>query len=175
MRVFTLLIILLSSFSFADNKRVYSTYAIDDKPWEESEQAMPPFPDVNGDGWLSFYVSETYDNTPMILLDSLIIAPDYSVRYVLNVKGAKGGNNLSVEGIRCTNRLNKAFAFGDTTSNRWIMVQNSEWKSIRPQDSMRQRLREIFCFNTLPRNQEEAINRLKSEANKINANKKSRL
>lgn len=172
MRLFTLLIILISAFSLADNKRKYTTYATEDKEWAESEQALPPFPDLESDDWQSFYVSETYNNTPMILLDSIVIAPDNSARYILNVRGAKGSNNVSVEGIRCTNRLNKTFAFGDTSSNRWIMVQNSDWKSIRPQDSMRQRLREIFCFNTMPRNQEEAITRIKAEAGKISPNKK---
>lgn len=166
MKLVTLLLLALSTFAVAKSKMAYRQYAFEDKEWVESEQKIPPFPNLEDENWRPFYVNEPYKNTPMILLDSLIIAPDHSVRYLLNVKSPKGSNNLSMEGIRCTNRLNKVYAYGDTQSKRWILVQTSDWNSIRPLDSMRQRLREIFCFKGMPINSKSAMTRFKEEASK---------
>ena len=132
--------------------------------FKEADVALPPVPDAGGEGWFDLYVGNGFDKQPRILLDSIALAPDGSVRYVLNIRSAKGYDNLSTEGFLCSDTslsLNEAkrsaykiFGYADTVNRRWISARNSEWKPIgsilNTADTVRTVLYRAFCVDGRP-------------------------
>ena len=126
--------------------------------------ALPPVPDAGGEGWFDLYIGNASDKQPRILLDSIALAPDGSVRYVLNNRSAKGYDNVSAEGFLCSNTslsfneakrsAYKTFGYADMVNRRWISARNSEWKPIdsilNTTDPTRIVLYRAFCADGRP-------------------------
>ena len=140
----------------------------------EAELALPDFPAQTAD-WFNIYVSKDFKVQPQLLLSSVMIAPDRTVRYVLNIKSAQGFDNISAEGIRCTDAsfnadpsMYKVFAFGDTINKRWIKTRKAEWRPIgailNTDNKIHSVLYRTFCEDGLPKNIEEMDARIKVRA-----------
>ncbi|MDN0075050.1 CNP1-like family protein [Crenobacter sp. SG2303] len=145
---------LLALHGYARDTMKYSNYAFDeDKPWQENDTALPTYP-AQAD-WVGFYVTNTFANQAAIDAKSLSIDTDHVIRYVLQVKSPAGAENLSYEGLRCSGRLNKTYAFGDTVNHRWIKSQKADWKPLP--DELRGRVRTLFCENGTPLDSNAAV------------------
>lgn len=126
------------------------------KQFNESQIDLPEFPDVEQGQWLELYISPTYKGQARILLDSIQVAEDGSVRYVFNNRSSSGYDNVTAEGLLCVGGLLnsdgaklKTFAYGDTSTKRWIMPRRSDWQVIGGKrnavDPVRSTLYEAFC------------------------------
>ncbi len=142
--------------------------------FQESVLELPDFPNEKSK-WFDIYVSSDFKMQPQLLLDSVQIAPDQTVRYVLNMKSPKGFDNLSAEGIHCADAMFssksstfKVFAFGDTVNQRWISTRKAEWRPIgailNTDNKVHGVLYRTFCEDGLPRNAEEMSARIKVRA-----------
>lgn len=145
------------------------------REFKEADVALPPLPDTQSGRWFDIYAGENFGRQPKILLDSISIAPDRTVRYVLNVKSQQGHDNLSAEGIYCTpssigreskRSSFKVFAYGDTVNKRWVVARKGDWKPVGAilsgADPIRAPLVRAFCEDGTP-NSEQALQRRVSE------------
>lgn len=128
--------------------------------FQETELPLPPVPDTAQSGWFELYVSPMYRGQALILPDSITVADDRTIRYVLNRRSAAGYDNLTAEGLYCFtgNRLLgsdgaqvKTFAYADTTSGRWMQPRRAQWQVIGGKhngiDPVRGVLYEVFCVD----------------------------
>ena len=135
------------------------------REFKEADVALPEFPALQSGNWFDLYVGNTYKNQPKVLLDSVSLAPDGSVRYILNIQSAQGYDNLTAEGIFCAdtsfnNRDSKrssfkVFGYGDTVNRRWITPRsNNDWQPIgailNSADPVRGVLYRAFCVDGKP-------------------------
>ena len=151
----------------------------EDKEFVESPLPLPPVPDANQSDWLDLYISPTFSGQPRILLSSLSIADDGSIRYVFNNRSAKGYDNITAEGFLCItgsrlldsegSRL-KTFAYADTINNRWITPRQSNWQTLggklNSNDSVHRVLYDTFCIDGKAKNEQELQQRLRNLATK---------
>lgn len=161
------------------------------REFKEADIGLPPFPDLQSGHWFDIYVGNTYDKKPKILLDSISIAPDTSVRYVLNIQSKQGYDNLSAEGLFCADTTFstkeskrssfKIFGYGDTVNKRWITPRNADWKPIgailNSADPVRGVLYRAFCEDGKPGSAEVLRQRVMERSGKhsrsmTNLNKK---
>ncbi|KPN73708.1 CNP1-like family protein [Neisseria sp. 74A18] len=161
------------------------------REFKEADIGLPPFPDLQNGHWFDIYVGNTYDKKPKILLNSISIAPDTSVRYVLNIQSKQGYDNLSAEGLFCTDTTFstkeskrssfKIFGYGDTVNKRWITPRNADWKPIgailNSADPVRGVLYRAFCEDGKPGSAEVLRQRVTERSGKhsrsmTNLNKK---
>ncbi|WP_434779364.1 CNP1-like family protein [Neisseria sp. Ec49-e6-T10] len=155
----------------AEIRTDYSHMNWDETPWGETKLPLPPYRTMEEGKWQEFYVGENYKNKAMIDLESVDLAEDGTIRYVLNLQSQRGANNLSAEGILCNNRLNKIFAFGDTFNHQWIMNKKADWKSISVDDKARLQIRYMLCNEGAPRSAQIAIQRIIDGSSKVNYGK----
>ncbi|MDO4998504.1 MAG: CNP1-like family protein [Neisseria sp.] len=146
------------------------------KNFEESQQELPAVPNAQTGDWQAIYVSPTYDKKPAILLNSVYLAPDNSVRYVLNIRSARGSDNISAEAIYCATSsfgadkksAYKIFAYADTINQRWIQVRNAKWHDfgaiLSNKDPVRHVLYQTWCTDGLPNSQAGLLQRLAERA-----------
>lgn len=139
-----------------------------DKPWEEVAVPVPKYPD-NTAQWLDLYVSPTYVGNAKLMLNSIEIAPDKTVHYILNTQSSNGANNLSAEALLCTERSVKTLAYGDDVNHRWITPRKSQWRnignSLNQLDAVRGGvLYKTFCEDGLPRDNKELQDRIRTRA-----------
>ncbi|OSI15349.1 CNP1-like family protein [Neisseria dumasiana] len=161
------------------------------REFKEADIGLPPFPDLQSGHWFDIYVGNTYDKKPKILLYSISIAPDTSVRYVLNIQSKQGYDNLSAEGLFCADTTFstkeskrssfKIFGYGDTVNKRWITPRNADWKPIgailNSADPVRGVLYRAFCEDGKPGSAEVLRQRVMERSGKhsrsmTNLNKK---
>ena len=152
---------LAASASAGENKRQYSTYAFDDdKPWQESNYALPAYPS-EGD-WVGFFVHHSLQNQFFVDAKSVSVPDEQVVRYVVKVVSPSGAINLTAEGIQCRQKRFRTYAFGDTVNRRWIESMKPDWRSIEYDDLMRRRLHENLCQdNWAPKTPAEAVTMLR--------------
>ena len=134
------------------------------REFKEADIPLPAFPDPARGNWFDIYVDRNYEKSPKILTDSIEIAPDRSIRYVLNVKSAQGYDNLSAEGLFCADTSfssgnskrssYKVFGYGDTVNKRWISPRNGTWKDIGStmsrNDALHTVIYKTFCEDGVP-------------------------
>lgn len=160
-----LILIVLLSISIAHTQaetREWGLQRLPDAPkdnkFSETEMALPTIPNPDTGEWLDLYINETHTGNPRILLDSLQIAEDNSIRYLFNNRSASGYNNITAEGVVCAEGffnsdglLQKTFAYADLSNQRWIIPRRSEWKVLggkrNAADPVRRVLYEIICIN----------------------------
>jgi hypothetical protein len=129
----------------------------EDKPWEEQQAALPPYPkperlvkiDIGRPGTFDFLVDP----------DSITLGKDKAVRYTLVARSASGAMNVSFEGIRCNPRERKIYAIGHSDGT-WVQARKPEWIPILDTEAQTQYVvlpNEIFCFSGSPRSAEDAV------------------
>lgn len=130
-----------------------------DADFQESQLELPPVPDAQNGNWADIYVSAVHQGSPRILLDSIRYAEDGSIRYLFNNRSAAGHDNISAEGILCSNRSIldstgaqiKTYGYADTVNRRWIVPRKSEWTVLggknNSSDKVRRPLYEAFCID----------------------------
>ncbi|MDO4641577.1 MAG: CNP1-like family protein [Neisseria sp.] len=146
-----------------------------DERFKEAETELPPLPDNNAQ-WFDLYVSPDFTQKPKIDLNSIVLAPDGTVRYTLNVQSASGYDNLTAEGLYCAEATfntkkkssYKIYGYGDTVNHRWIQPRNPQWRDIgailNSADPVRGTLYRAFCEDGLPGSREKLIERLKARS-----------
>lgn len=143
-----------------------------DRPWEEVAVPLPDYPPPDA-AWLPMYISNTYSARPQLWRDSVHMAPDRTLHYVLNIQSASGLDNISAEAMQCATRSVKIFAFGDTAQRQWTPPRVSAWQPINGVekdskatttrvDRVRSLLYHTFCEDGLPLNDKELAQRMKS-------------
>lgn len=146
------------------------------REFKEADVALPALPSTQSGNWFDLYISNTYPNRPKVLLDSVSLAPDGSVRYILNIQSTQGYDNLTAEGIFCSNlsftynddskrSSYKVFGYGDTVNKRWITPRsNNDWKPIgailNSADPVRGVLYRAFCVDGKPATDEALRERI---------------
>lgn len=107
----------------------------EEKPWVELEAQLPPAP--KPENLLPFFVSSATENRFFIDSASLSRGDDEVLRYTLVIKSSSGAVNVSYEGMRCSSRELKRYAFG-RTGGSWSKARNTKWEPISYQDVNRQ-------------------------------------
>ncbi len=99
----------------------------DEIPWAEIEVQLPRFPEK--ENLIPFQVGSVVDTKYLIDGNSISVGSDDVVRYTLVVVSSEGEQTISHEGMRCSTRERKFYAFGraDKTwskprSNQWIRI-----------------------------------------------------
>jgi len=98
-----------------------------DKPWKEVEAKLPRYP--KPESLLSFQVSPAIPLSYFIDAESITPGPDGVVRYSLVVRSPSGAENVTFEGMRCTTRERKLYAFG-RPDNTWSRNRHALWEPI---------------------------------------------
>jgi len=116
--------------------------------WQEQAIELPGYPDNDG----LIEVDLALNDFPFTLLidpASLSVGEDRIVRYVGILRAESGVENVVYEGMRCTTRQYRRYAYG--SGGRFYPVANSEWRYTGPggQDRYRTTLMENF-FCPLP-------------------------
>jgi hypothetical protein len=125
-----------------------AVYAFDDTPWQEKDYTLPAFPQQPS--WEEFFLSVPRPNRLFVDTGSLSMGEDGVVRFILRVQSPSGAQNLSVEGIRCTGRQVRSYAFGDNINQRWIESMKPVWRPIEIDDAVHRTLRETLCQDGSP-------------------------
>ena len=102
----------------------------DPEAWKEGTAILPAYP--NDDDLLEFSVAEDTGAKLRYFIDSktLSIGDDGIVRYVLVIRAKQGAKNVIFEGIHCSNRDFKTYAFG-TGKEAFHKLRKPIWKPIR--------------------------------------------
>lgn len=136
MRITSLLLLILCSFPVrADglaerfNPSISFDRAFDDeqKPWQEVEALLPAAPqagnlrafEVGGGKGHRYYLDQA----------SLSSGQDGVVRYTLVVRTAGGAENVTYEGMRCSDGERKLYAFG-RPDGQWSRNRHARWETI---------------------------------------------
>ncbi|MDO5058427.1 MAG: CNP1-like family protein [Neisseria sp.] len=148
--------------------------------FNESEIALPDFPNAHTP-WIDIDIVGQSDKTVQIAENSIILAPDRSVRYLLNMRPKNGSDNLSVEALYCaTNTFGaskrssyKTYAYGDSTNRRWIRARNPQWQDLgqafNSGNPIRAELYKAWCVDGLPSSTEGLKARLNERAGRFPA------
>lgn len=168
MKRFILIALLLaSSIIRADGLYDPTVNLEEEKPWEEEEFGLPPYP-VDPE-WIPFPVTNTYRNSAYVDGKSIKVGgKDRVARFALRIVTPSGVENISYEGMRCSNRNMNTYAYGDTYNKRWITARKPAWRIMPQDDIMRRTLIRIICEDATPDNEIELANILRdSTKNKM--------
>jgi len=117
-----------------------------DKPWKEIEAQLPPYP--KAESLLSFEVSNVIPLRYFVDSESIAPGADGVVRYSLVVRSPSGAENVTFEGIRCSTRESKLYAFG-RRDNTWSRNRHAHWEPIavgvRQTEHQLILFRDFFC------------------------------
>lgn len=141
-----------SSFLYSNSNRLEEKKVV----FTESQVQLPNVPNTQQGDWFLLYINPTFSGQARILLSSIQIIDDGSIRYIINNQSAKGFDNISLEGMLCNSNLFdsedakvKIFAYADTTNDRWIETKKSSWKNFRDSRSNTDKVRDViynaFC------------------------------
>jgi CNP1-like family len=117
----------------------------DAKPWQEVAVELPPAPVASN--LLPFYVSPATENRFYIDGASLLAGSDGVIRYTMVVEAAGGARNVTYEGLRCTTRELRVYAFGQRDGS-WSKSRGNDWRPVREAAANRQHavlMNEYFC------------------------------
>ena len=136
------LILPLAAWAQADSAE--STYGDAGRAGE----AQVPFPEYPKPGnYLPLEVSATTPFDFFVDAKSVSVGKDGVVRYSLIAKSADGALNISFEGIRCSERQFRVYAFG-RSDNTWSESRVPRWQPIPADARNAQRAvlyRDFFC------------------------------
>lgn len=117
----------------------------DAKPWQEITVELPPAPAATN--LLPFYVSPATENRFQIDGASLLAGSDGVIRYTMVVEAAGGARNVTYEGLRCSTRELRIYAFGQRDGS-WSKARGNGWRPVRDAAANRQHavlMNEYFC------------------------------
>jgi hypothetical protein len=99
--------------------------------WRELQATPPQFPQA--ENYLPLQVTATTTFAFFVDAKSVSVGNDGVVRYTLIAKSAEGVLNVSFEGIRCSTREFRVFAYG-RPDNTWSEARVAKWQPI-PSDT----------------------------------------
>lgn len=137
------------AFAQAQPKGFEEDFDDEFKPWTEIEARMPALPLT--DALEPLDVSIAASQRFALDRNSLSIDRDGVVRYTLVITSLQGARNISYEGIRCSTRERKLYAFG-RPDGTWSRSRRNVWDRIREAERNRQHavLYSAFCEASLP-------------------------
>ena len=103
----------------------------DDARWTEIQAQLPEYPKT--ENYLPFKASATTPFDFYVDAKSINAGNDGVMRYSLIAKSSTGALNVSFEGIRCSQREYRIYAFG-RADNTWSEARGSRWQPI-PMDA----------------------------------------
>ncbi|WP_274584293.1 CNP1-like family protein [Neisseria leonii] len=148
--------------------------------FSESDEALPALPDGQT-RWQRIYVAPGFPSEPSVALDSVRLAADGSIRYVLNVRSQSGYDNISAEAVYCAptsfrqekKSSYKIYAFADMQNRHWIQPRNPQWQNIgsilSSPEPVRGALYKVWCIDGVPKNGEGLRARLLERGGKVPA------
>ena len=143
-------------------KGYYFPDQAEEKPWEEQKLALPPYP--RPENLLKFQVSGSTSFDFFVDPTSISVGKDGVVRYALMARSSTGATNVSFEGIKCTGRERKLYAFG-RPDGTWSQARDARWGPITGNQANRHHAAladEFFCpARLIVRDTEEALDALK--------------
>lgn len=114
-------------------------------PWVETKVALPQYPKT--ENYLPFQVSANTPFSFFVDAKSISIGADGVVRYSLIAKSPDGGLNVSFEGMRCSTKQFRVYAFG-RSDKTWSEARRSRWEPMRGVAQQLQRsvlFEDFFC------------------------------
>lgn len=117
--------------------------------WKEGEYKLPPPP--KADDLIEFYVSATTDFRFFIDRQSISSGKDGVVRFTLLARSPSGAENVTYEGIRCSEGNYRVYAYGGPGGG-W-RERDSDWRPIEVRTTQRWHnalWREYFCPMKVP-------------------------
>lgn len=116
----------LHGYEYEENENV------EDYVWKEGGSELPDYPD--NDDLLEVAGPAAYQNY-QYLIDgkNLAVGADGVVRYTMVIRSSSGADNVIFEGLRCTTRQVKNYAYGSTDMDgkkQFIARQSTEWKYV---------------------------------------------
>jgi hypothetical protein len=136
-----LLLPLVASAQFSNFEENYE----DDSRWRELQTKLPDYP--KPENFLPFKVAATSPFAFFIDAKSIDVGRDGVVRYSLIAKSSSGALNVSFEGIRCSERQVRVYAYG-RSDNSWSKPRKSEWRDLHSDARNNQHLvlfNDFFC------------------------------
>lgn len=103
----------------------------DDGRWSEVQAQLPDYP--KAENYLPLKVSATTPFDFFVDAKSVSVGKDGVVRYSLIAKSSGGALNVSFEGMRCSQRQYRIYAFG-RSDKTWSEARGSGWQAI-PDDT----------------------------------------
>lgn len=99
----------------------------DEKEWKEQVAQLPAFPksenliraQIGVEATFSFFIDQA----------SIDVGRDGVIRYSVVARSQAGAENVSFEGIRCSTRERKVYAFGRPDKS-WAQARNPTWASV---------------------------------------------
>lgn len=150
---------------FVDEASTDRTDIEEGAPWAERGFVLPPYPE--DDDLIEFPVDKP--GSPFrYYIDGkhLSVGEDAAVRYTLVIRSSSGGDNVSVEGMRCNMWETKAYAYGNGRG-KLQPLKAPAWKPLKRNTVQRHLLdlREFYFCKThehVPNAEEEIVRLLKS-------------
>ncbi len=128
--------------------------------WQEQVLPLPGYP-VTAQ-WVELDTPVTVKPRVFVDSNSLMLAEDRTVRFILRQLSSSGIDNISLEGMHCGERTQRSFAFADTTGQRWITSQRAEWRRLDGNNTLLQTVIKALCpEDAPPLNAEELAANLK--------------
>lgn len=127
----------------------------------EAQEQLPEFPEP--ENYLLLQVSATTPFTFFVDAKSVSVGNDGIVRYSLIAKSADGVLNVSFEGIRCSARQFRVYAFG-RADNTWSQTRIAQWQPIPADARNAQRAvlySDYFCPLGIIRTAEDGVEALR--------------
>lgn len=112
---------------------------------DEAQAQLPEYP--KPENYLPLRVSATTPFDFFVDAKSVSVGKDGVVRYSLIAKSPDGALNVSFEGIRCSERKFRIYAFG-RPDNSWSEARSSIWQAMPTDSRNAQRVvlySEFFC------------------------------
>lgn len=136
---------------------------VEREPWKETGVDLPAWPD--GEHYVPVPLQIAGSNLEMFVDEpTLSIGDDGVVRYVLMLRSPTGTENVFYEGIRCSTREWRSYAYG-TSAGSWQALGETPWRVIRDLGVERYRLelyRYYLCDPKVgPRERKELFRRMR--------------
>ena len=96
------------------------------KNWHEGRITLPPYP--KRENLIEFDAGPGTDFHFFVDSASLSVGSDGVVRYVLVARSAQGAENISFEGLRCSNGEYRIYATGHSDRS-WAEIRDARWRS----------------------------------------------
>lgn len=125
---------------FGDKK--YGDDYEEEKVWAEVAAKAPDYPIPQN--LIEFDAGAASRNKHYVDGSTLSVGTDGVVRYVAVVKTRGGATNVSFEGIRCTEKSLKFYAFG-RDDKTWTQSRNTTWQPIRTGSYQAVLFKDYFC------------------------------
>ncbi len=124
----TLLLALHTPASLADDDTGWSSGSfIPPAPWSELQTDLPAYPEEGR--LLEVEVATAYYPYRVFIdPESLSVGADRVVRYAAMITSAAGARNVSFEGLRCSTREYRRYAYG--TNGSWQALGDTPWERI---------------------------------------------